>query len=237
MHLPKSLFVYALLVLITASFKPEGEVAVESSEEISRTDRRTEIVQLWEHSGLEQTDISLKAFQYGLTGYRNLKAMDPNLGSHLAIIDFSQPSDRERLVIYNVDLNQVAFTSLVAHGRNSGENMATAFSNTVRSFQSSLGFYHTAETYQGQHGYSMRLDGLEAGFNDRARERAVVMHGADYATRDFIERNGRLGRSYGCPSLPPELSAEIIDYLKEDHVIFIYADDAAYLSSSKILNS
>jgi hypothetical protein len=113
--------------------------------------------------------------------------------------------------------------------------MAQSFSNRPESYQSSLGFYKTAETYQGKHGYSLRLDGLEKGFNDQARNRAIVVHGADYAKEEFAKSTGRLGRSLGCPALPPELSARVIDLIKDGSLLFIYGKDPHYLIQSQLL--
>ena len=127
------------------------------------------------------------------------------------------------------------YWTLLAHGRNSGENFATSFSNRSGSYQSSLGFFRTAETYNGGNGYSLRLDGLEKGINDKARPRAVVIHGADYCSEDFIRSTGRLGRSFGCPALPQELNKPIINTIKDGSLLFIYADKPEYYSLSKVL--
>ena len=127
--------------------------------------------------------------------------------------------------------------SVVSHGRNSGELYAKNFSNKPSSYKSSLGFYKTAETYHGKHGLSLRLDGLEKGFNDLARPRAIVIHGADYAREEFISAAGRLGRSLGCPALPSELSKEVIELIKEGSLLFIYGEDQDYLSNSKLIST
>lgn len=188
-------------------------------------------------SGILLTGISEAAFTTALTGYERLREKDVlKQGALLTIIDFSLPSTEERMAVYDVVQNKVLVTSLVAHGRNSGGNMATSFSNVPQSYQSSLGFYRTAETYQGKHGYSLRLDGLEKGLNDRARERAIVMHGADYATTSFAKQHGRLGRSFGCPAVPTENSEEIINIIKGGHLLFIYGNGAEYATLSTVLN-
>ncbi|UJP64695.1 murein L,D-transpeptidase catalytic domain family protein [Mongoliitalea daihaiensis] len=157
-------------------------------------------------------------------------------GKPLAVIDFSLPSTEKRLWIIDMEEGKLIHHGYVAHGRNSGELKAERFSNQNSSYMSSLGFYRTAETYQGKHGYSLRLDGLEQGFNDRARERAIVIHGAAYASEDFIRQTGRLGRSLGCPALPPSESAFLINHLKEGALLFIYAEDEHYLSGSSLVN-
>lgn len=153
----------------------------------------------------------------------------------LTVIDFTLPSTEKRLWVINVEKQEIVLNTVVAHGRNSGELMAERFSNTPESFQSSVGFYKTAETYQGKHGYSLRLDGLEKGFNDKARARAIVIHGADYAREEFAKITGRLGRSLGCPALPTELSAKVIDLIKDGSLLFIFGKDQNYLSKSPLL--
>jgi hypothetical protein len=158
-------------------------------------------------------------------------------GKPLTVIDFSLPSTEKRMWIIDLQDGVILHHGYVSHGRNSGDLMAQKFSNKNSSYMSSLGFYLTAETYQGKHGYSLRLDGLEPGFNDNARERAIVIHGADYAREDFIKQTGRLGRSLGCPALPHEITVEIIDMIKDRSVLFIYGKDDNYLNQSQFLNA
>ncbi|WP_373523577.1 murein L,D-transpeptidase catalytic domain family protein [Aquiflexum sp.] len=174
----------------------------------------------------------------GIKGYLKLKE-EGNMseGKPLTVIDFSLPSTEKRMWIIDMEDGVILHFGHVSHGRNSGDLMAQKFSNKNSSYMSSLGFYLTAETYQGKHGYSLRLDGLEPGFNDNARERAIVIHGADYAKEDFIKQTGRLGRSLGCPALPQEITVEIIDLIKEKSVLFIYGKDDNYLNQSQILNA
>ncbi len=175
---------------------------------------------------------SMKVFQHAYAGWEKL---DEELRSPLlTIIDFSLPSTEKRLWILDPIKKEILLQSVVAHGRNTGELMAKDFSNTPESYKSSLGFYKTAETYQGQHGYSLRLDGLEKGFNDQARNRAIVIHGADYAREEFAKSNGRLGRSLGCPAIPPEISTKIIDLIKEGSLLFIYGENEDYLKKSSL---
>lgn len=145
--------------------------------------------------------------------------------SILTIIDYTKASHRERLFVIDLKNIKLVFTTLVAHGKNSGVHYATRFSNKNRSLMSSPGFYRTAETYYGKHGYSLKLDGLEEGVNDHARERLIVIHGADYVSTDFINKHGRIGRSWGCPALPLHLTKEVIDLIKEGSCLFIYTDD------------
>lgn len=163
-----------------------------------------------------------------VTGLKNKKI--------ITIIDFSKPSVQERFFVIDLDNKQVLYKTLVAHGKNSGENDAESFSNDSKSLKSCLGFFLTAETYIGKHGYSLRLDGLEPGINDNARNRTIVIHGADYVSKVFANQHGRLGRSWGCPALPINFSKEIIDKISNGSCLFIFADNHEYLKVSKILN-
>jgi len=157
-------------------------------------------------------------------------------GKPLTIVDFSLPSTEKRMWIIDVESGIILHNSVVSHGRNSGNLMAEKFSNIDSSYMSSLGFYVTGETYFGKHGYSLRLDGIEKGFNDKARDRAIVIHGADYANEDFITTTGRLGRSLGCPALPVDTSKEIIDLIKDKTCLFIFGKDDDYISKSALIN-
>lgn len=174
-------------------------------------------------------------FDLALNGWEQLESDISN--QLLTIIDFSLPSTAKRLWVIDPIKKVVLVHSVVSHGRNSGELYAKHFSNKPSSYKSSLGFYKTAETYHGKHGLSLRLDGLEKGFNDLARPRAIVIHGADYAREEFISAAGRLGRSLGCPALPSELSREVIELIKEGSLLFIYGEDQNYLSQSKLIAS
>ncbi len=125
---------------------------------------------------------------------------------------------------------------MVAHGKNSGNNYATSFSNDYGSFKSSLGFFITENTYNGKNGYSLVLNGLEKGINDRAKERAVVVHGADYSNPSVIRSSGRLGRSLGCPAVPQACTRKIINTIKNGTILFIYAEDEGYAAKSSVLS-
>lgn len=154
----------------------------------------------------------------------------------LAVIDFSLPSSVPRLWIFDLATRSLLLEELVAHGQNSGDNHATRFSNVVGSHQSSLGLFRTQETYFGRHGYSLRMDGLEPGINDRARERAIVIHAADYVDPQWVVRQGRIGRSQGCPAVRPEIARTVIDSLKDGQFMFSYYPDPAWLTDSAYLN-
>ena len=154
----------------------------------------------------------------------------------ITIIDYSRPSGEERLYIIDLKNKKLLYKSLVAHGMNSGEAVATSFSNMENSYKSCLGFHVAAETYFGKHGFSLRLDGLEPGINDNARSRAIVIHGAAYVSTAYLEKHGRLGRSWGCPALPLDSYEEIIKAISPGSCIFIYADNKDYLNSSLLIN-
>jgi hypothetical protein len=141
-----------------------------------------------------------------------------------------------RLWIFDLATRSLLLEELVAHGQNSGDNHATRFSNVVGSHQSSLGLFRTQETYFGRHGYSLRMDGLEPGINDRARERAIVIHAADYVDPQWVVRQGRIGRSQGCPAVRPEIAQTVIDSLKDGQFMFSYYPDPAWLADSAYLN-
>ncbi len=154
----------------------------------------------------------------------------------LAVIDFSLPSSTPRLWILDLPNQKLLLEDLVAHGQRSGDNYATEFSNIVGSHQSSIGLFRTQESYSGRHGYSLRMDGLEPGINDRARERAIVIHAADYVDPSWVDRQGRIGRSQGCPAVRPEIVETVVDSLKDGQFLFTYYPDEAWLASSSYLN-
>jgi len=180
---------------------------------------------------------SLALLQTALAGYELLlKEQSISRSDVITIIDFSLPSSKERLWVLDIIHGKVLFHCLVSHGLNSGDLMAEKFSNIPGSNASSPGFYSTGETYVGKHGYSLKLDGLEKGINDKVRTRAIVMHGADYVSAEFVMRHGRLGRSFGCPAVPQELSKEIIRTIKGGSCLFIYVPKTSYLSDSPIIS-
>ena len=186
---------------------------------------------------INDSDINFDALKYGLKGYLKLQNENSlNNSNYLTIIDMSVSANTERLFIINMETQQLEHKSLVAHGRNSGLEYASRFSNKMSSHQTSLGFYKTSETYIGKHGFSLRLDGLEFS-NDQARKRAIVIHEADYASSDFIKKNGRLGRSYGCPSIPKKDYNTIINKIKKGSCLFIYYPEPSYLTNSKLINT
>ncbi|AWM14061.1 murein L,D-transpeptidase catalytic domain family protein [Flavobacterium sp. NRK F10] len=181
---------------------------------------------------LPQYESFTKAFE----GYEQLKNQGKIKNEYLTIVDFSLSSKEDRMWVIDMVNKKVVLQTLVAHGRNSGEDMATKFSNQSESYQSSLGFYITGETYQGKHGLSLRLDGVEYGINDNARDRAVVIHGADYVSESFVKSYGRLGRSQGCPAVSYEVHDKLIELIKDKSCLFIYHPSRNYVVKSKLVS-
>ena len=189
----------------------------------------------FENSNTLNPEVFNKAF----LGFTNLKKAGklPENSNLISIVDFSLSSTQKRLWVIDLEKKVVIFNSLVAHGKNTGEEFAQKFSNTESSYQSSLGFYITESTYNGSNGYSLKLLGMDPGYNDAALQRAIVMHGADYVSEDFIKFQKRIGRSWGCPAVPRALAEPIIDTIKGKNVLFIYYPDEQYLSTSEWLKS
>lgn len=185
---------------------------------------------------IDNQSISFEAFDLAFRGWNEVKDSIGLIHNVISVIDFSQPSTNKRFYLIDLGTRQVVYQDYVAHGKNTGNLMARKFSNTPHSNQSSLGFYKTGETYHGKHGLSLRLDGLEKGINDKARQRAIVIHSAKYAEASFIRKYGRLGRSFGCPALPAQNYDEIIDLIKGGTLLFIYFPESGYLDKSSILN-
>ena len=178
-----------------------------------------------------------KVFSTALQGFTNLNMIAGAVKKQiLTIIDFSLPSNEKRLWVIDLKNKKVLFNDLVAHGKNSGGLYARKFSNTQSTYMSSLGFYLTGNTYQGKHGQSLILNGMDKNFNDKARERAIVMHGADYVGNDFIRRYGRLGRSFGCPALSMDICKKVIETIRDGSCLFIYYPDKEFLAKSQVLN-
>lgn len=179
---------------------------------------------------------SMESFTTAYNGFVKLKEAGKIKKDILTLIDFSKSSNTKRLWIIDMNTKTILYNTLVAHGRNSGNEYATAFSNESNSNKSSLGFYATGEIYIGKHGTSLRLDGLEKGINHNARRRAVVMHAADYVSENFIKQHERLGRSLGCPALPNNLNKEIVKLIQGKSCLFIYYPSKKYTASSKLIS-
>src|SRR5688572_11279238 len=178
---------------------------------------------------LQLTGLSKEAYDYAKKGFEKLVTQGKVVNnSIISIVDFSQPSSKKRLWVIDLKNYKVLFNTWVAHGRNSGRDMATSFSNQESSYKSSPGFYVTRETYRGSHGYSLKLDGVEKGINDNAYNRAIVIHGAAYVNPALIASQGYIGRSLGCPAVPEKLATPIINTIKNGSCLFIYHPTTAY---------
>ncbi|MBM3440145.1 MAG: murein L,D-transpeptidase catalytic domain family protein [Bacteroidetes bacterium] len=193
---------------------------------------------LYTQMQLAQSGLQFQAFLLAFKGYQ--KMLDLGMIAKrglLSIADFSLPSNTQRFFVVDMQHGKLLFKTWVAHGRNSGRVFATDFSNQPASFKSSLGFYLTLRPYYGDKGYALKLQGIEAGINDNAFERAIVIHGADYVNEKIAATQGYLGRSLGCPALPMQLNKKVINTIREGSCFFIYHPNPTYLNNSKLLNS
>ena len=241
-----------IVYLVTTSFHnaPKGDLREDKVEihevktEIKKEEVRAEvdkevvIKNLYSSIPFESGhQLNFIVFAKALQGFENLKkAGKLDQDAHiLTVCDFSMSSNTKRLWVLDLKDKQVLFNSLVAHGKNTGEEFAQYFSNTESSLQSSIGFYITDETYNGSNGYSLKLLGMDPGYNDAALQRAVVMHGADYVSEAFAAQHKRIGRSWGCPAVPRALAEPIINTIKDKKCLFIYYPDEQYLNSSQWL--
>ncbi|GEC73359.1 hypothetical protein FFL01_28980 [Flavobacterium flevense] len=179
---------------------------------------------------------NLESFKEALVGFNKLKEQGKVSKNIITLIDFSLSANTKRLWVIDLDTRTVLLHSLVAHGRNTGQEYANSFSNAAESYKSSLGFYLTAEVYNGKHGKSLRLDGIEKGINDNARNRAVVVHGANYVSNSFIQNNKRLGRSLGCPAVPVEITNKLIETIQNKTCLFIYYPSKSYKELSHLVS-
>ena len=187
---------------------------------------------------LADSGLTRNIFDLAIKGLKKLdtngKLHNPNI---VTIADYSQSSTKKRLYVIDLKNKKLLFNTYVAHGRNTGGEYAKSFSNVEGSLKSSLGFYITENQIIGSHtGFALMIAGVEKGFNDNASKRAIIIHAADYATENFIKKNGRLGRSLGCPALPPDLNKPIIETIKDGTCLFIYNPSDSYICKSSLLN-
>lgn len=197
-----------------------------------------EVAVLYDQINLKDLGLTKKAFEYALKGYYYM--LNHHLLSRtniLSICDLSQSSRNKRLYVLDLEKKEVVINTYVAHGRNSGTEYARSFSNSPSSHKSSLGFYVTQQTYFGNNGLSLKIRGVEKGFNDKANGRNIVVHGSEYVGPDFLRMNHFSGRSYGCPAVPSDDTERVIDAIKEGSCLFIYHPTRKYITRSKILNS
>lgn len=223
MKIIRILLVVSILLSIPYSISADPKTKLSS--------RLTGLMNIYQELRLDDVGLNRDVFDYALRG---LQKINPSKAI-LAIVDLSQPSVNKRLYVIDLVKHKLLFRTYVAHGRNSGDLYAKKFSNDMSSYQSSLGFYQTLDTYQGKHGLSLKLKGLEPGFNTNVLNRAVVMHGADYVSENFIRKIGRLGRSFGCPAIPYDVHKDIIETIKNGACLFVYSPDKQYLQKSSFL--
>lgn len=194
-------------------------------------------VSVYDSLRLNLEGLNRKAFELAQEGFEKLKKQGAVVNDNIiSIVDFSLPSTEKRLYVVDLKNYRVLYKTYVAHGRNSGTLMANSFSNSPSSYKSSLGFYKTLGTYNGKHGYSLRLEGLEKGINDNAYERAIVMHGADYVSPSYIPKLGFIGRSQGCPAVSTREATPIINTIKNGSCLFIYSPSDSYQQRSSVLS-
>lgn len=214
------------------SYKPAPKPAVVTDNSSSY------LTKIYDSLKLNVQGLSQHAFDCAVKGYEYLKAQGKIANDNvISIADFTKPSSQKRLFVIDIKNCKVLFNTYVAHGQGSGQAIAREFSNKPESYQSSLGFYRTEDTYNGKNGYSLHLEGMEKGINDKAEERAIVMHGAPYVSEAFISQKGFIGRSWGCPAVPEKLNKPIIEKIKNGSCLFIFSENSKYLNSSRILNS
>lgn len=220
-----------IVIFVIMSCRPRYNYRTEN---IPNIDERIEanIQSIYYETELEYI-LDYKIFRMAMVGFYNIVVPKKDI---ISIIDYSQPSTSYRYYLIDLKNHTLLYNTFIAHGVNSGENLATTFSNVPESRTSSIGFFIAAETYDGSNGYSLRIDGIEKDINHNARKRDIVIHKADYVSQVFIDQEGRLGRSWGCPAFPNEVSHAIIDIIKEGSCIFVYGEDDYYFKNSKYID-
>ena len=221
----------------SSNYAAQGAVADENNVEEDSYEDPINVTDSYIRSLYTQLGLSSKLeFSIFERGYRGYLATPDRKKGQFTIIDYTKASDENRFFVIDLKNMVLKFESLVAHGKNSGLTLPINFSNTRNSFQTSLGFYKTGESYDGSYGYSLRLVGLEEGFNSNAYERRIVIHGSNDVTTEFIQQTGFLGRSDGCPVLPPSIVRAVIDFIKDGSVIYVIGNDSRYLGDSTYIS-
>ena len=197
-----------------------------------------EAEQIYSDMSLDSSGLDEQAFEYAWRGYHNLLSQGLIRKKNvLTICDFSQPSSSRRLYVIDVRHRKLLYQTFVAHGQNSGEEYATSFSNEPESFKSSLGFYLTSRTYRGKNGLSLRINGVDSGYNDMAAKRNIVLHGSNYVNPQYVSDFGTIGTSLGCPAMPTGISPRVIRTVKNGSCFFIYHPTTQYLEGSTVINN
>lgn len=231
------LFLVLIFILSTFLYFSNAQTGLSKERQLALKKAELNIKELYNELNATQYDLSFTAFRYAYIGYQTMKKQHRLNNKELfSIIDFTKDCNSKRFYTIDLEKMKIVYYTYVAHGKKSGERMATSFSDAVESNKSSIGFYITGNTYNGGNGYSLMLHGDEKGYNSNLAKRSVVVHAADYANEDYIARNGRMGRSLGCPALPENIYKQVIETIKEKTMIFAYYNDAKYLKTSKYLN-
>lgn len=220
-----------LINLFTMALLASNLVSSSTSFASSSHDVNTEV----KHLGQKAPQLNKRVLQLALTAYHKAFNRGAVKKHVLTVIDYSLPSSRQRMWVFDVNHDRLLYNTYVAHGQNSGMNTPSHFSNVSSSKQTSLGTFVTRDTYMGSNGYSLNLQGLEKGFNDNAYNRRVVIHGAWYVEPDYIRKSGRAGRSWGCPSIAKTMAKPVINTIKGGSVVFAYYPDRNYLRHSSFL--
>ncbi|MEO6454424.1 MAG: murein L,D-transpeptidase catalytic domain family protein [Ginsengibacter sp.] len=232
------LFIVTLLISTPGlSLKDFNIFSLQNSIQIlADTTKLTKNDSLFNTLNLGKLGLGRRAYDYAMLGYNVLNAKGKlSKDKILSIADMSIPSGKKRLFVIDVKNSKLLFVTYVAHGKNTGLDKSLYFSNEPESNKSSVGFYVTLGTYSGAHGYSLRLEGVEIGFNNNAMERDIVIHSADYVSESVVKSQGFIGRSLGCPALSPDVYKPVIEKIKKGSCLFIYGNDAAYITKSKML--
>ena len=231
------LFLVLIFILSTFLYFSNAQTGLSKERQLALKKAELNMKELYNELNAAQYDLSFTAFRYAYIGYQTMKKQHRLNNKELfSIIDFTKDCNSKRFYTIDLEKMKIVYYTYVAHGKKSGERMATSFSDAVESNKSSIGFYITGNTYNGGNGYSLMLHGDEKGYNSNLAKRSVVVHAADYANEDYIARNGRMGRSLGCPALPENIYKQVIETIKEKTMIFAYYNDAKYLKTSKYLN-
>jgi hypothetical protein len=232
-HLGVLCCILSVLSLTIISWKPADVIAPKAEKPAAAVELLQKYVEnIYESAHLEESGLAFNVFKKAFTGFINLKktALLPQSSSVITVIDFSKSSREKRMWIVDIVNKSLVLNTWVAHGERSGSDIPKRFSDRVDSRESSLGFYLTDNIYFGDHGRSLKLDGLDEGFNANARKRSIVLHAAPYVCQEVIDQHGRLGRSFGCPAVSPDVIDEVIETIKDKNVIFINGDSERYHS-------
>lgn len=231
------IFTTSLFAFLITSFSLTSERSTAAIQPVSvaKTDSLQSEESIYDNLHLDSSGLSREAFDRAVMGYEHLKALgkikNPDI---LSIVDFSLPSTKKRLFVIDMKNRMLLFNTLVSHGKNSGKDMASAFSNALNSFKSSLGFFTTADTYNGEHGLSLRLVGEEPGINDNALARGIVIHSASYVNESLGKLQGYIGRSLGCPAIPENVHRKVINAIRDGSCLFLYSPDKKYASRTRL---